>query len=431
MPDSTAPIGWRISKVRDLGEIQLGRQRSPSTESGANMVPYLRVANVYDGWIDYSDVLQMNFSPTEQQKYALRRGDILLNEGQSLELVGRSAVYDGPDDRYCFQNTLVRFRAGSAIDIAYARAMFKRWLDIGHFTKIAKQTTSIAHLGADRFAKLDALVPPLPEQRTIGQILNIVDTAILKTEQLIAKLKQMKQGLLHDLLTRGIDENGELRDPERNPAQFKASPLGLLPDCWKVLPCDTITAAPICYGIVQAGPYVPEGPFVLTIGDLKGDFRSGLHRTSPQIDKNYSRSRVRPSDLLLSIKGTIGKVAIVPAWYEGNISRDLARLRFIPSALPAFISQYMTSPIGQRRLELAIVGTTRAEISIHVLKRLLVPLASDEEQREIARRLEAADERISNEQAGAKKLRLLKQALMEDLLTGRVRVTPLLAEPPP
>src|SRR5262249_5137633 len=128
MPDDRVPSGWRFAKVRDLGEIQLGRQRSPSTENGANMVPYLRVANVYDGWIDYSDILQMHFSTTEQQKYALRRGDILLNEGQSLELVGRSAIYDGPDDHYCFQNTLVRFRAGAAMDVGYAHATFKRWL---------------------------------------------------------------------------------------------------------------------------------------------------------------------------------------------------------------------------------------------------------------------------------------------------------------
>ncbi len=72
-------------------------------------------------------------------------------------------------------------------------------------------------------------LPPLPEQRRIAEILDTLDEAIRKTEQVIAKLQQMKQGLLHDLLTRGIDDNGELRDPERHPEQFKDSPLGRIP----------------------------------------------------------------------------------------------------------------------------------------------------------------------------------------------------------
>ena len=73
-------------------------------------MPYLRVANVFDGWIDYSDVLEMDFTPTERETFSLLPNDLLLNEGQSLELVGRSSMYLGKPNRYCFQNTLVRFR---------------------------------------------------------------------------------------------------------------------------------------------------------------------------------------------------------------------------------------------------------------------------------------------------------------------------------
>jgi hypothetical protein len=197
------------------------------------MIPYLRVANVLDGYIDYSDVYRMHFSPTEQQKYTVRAGDILLNEGQSTELVGRSALYDGPENRYCFQNSLVNFRSGPSVHPPFARLVFKRWLDIGHFTTIVKQTTSMAHLGGERFANLEFPVPPLSEQRQIAAILDTIDDAIRKTEQIIAKLKQVKQGLLHNLLTRGIDDNGELRDPERHPEQFKDSVLGRIPKCWE------------------------------------------------------------------------------------------------------------------------------------------------------------------------------------------------------
>ena len=67
----------------DTGTVQLGRQRSPEHQTGNDIAPYLRVANVMDGYIDYSRrSVQMNFTPTERQVYDLRRGDILLNEGQ-------------------------------------------------------------------------------------------------------------------------------------------------------------------------------------------------------------------------------------------------------------------------------------------------------------------------------------------------------------
>jgi len=80
----TAQI-WRKVPLRELGHIQAGRQRSPQFTEGT-MRPYLRVANVFDGYIDTSDVLIMRFTDAEYRVYQLRHGDILLNEGQSREL---------------------------------------------------------------------------------------------------------------------------------------------------------------------------------------------------------------------------------------------------------------------------------------------------------------------------------------------------------
>ncbi len=88
-------------------------------------------------------------------------------------------------------------------------------------------------------------LPPLPEQRQIAAILDTIDDSIRKTEQVIAKLKQVKQGLLHDLLTRGIDDNGELRDPERHPEQFKDSPRGRIPRGWEMWSLEACVRAPI------------------------------------------------------------------------------------------------------------------------------------------------------------------------------------------
>src|SRR5262245_24824779 len=96
------PRGWVWTSVRDVGHVQLGRQRSPEHHSGRYMRPYLRVANVYEDRIQTDDVLSMNFDPADFERYRLEVDDILLNEGQSLDLVGRPAMYRGEVPGSCF-----------------------------------------------------------------------------------------------------------------------------------------------------------------------------------------------------------------------------------------------------------------------------------------------------------------------------------------
>lgn len=196
------PESWTLERVEEVGSVVLGRQRAPKYEKGPNIRPYLRVANVFDGWIDFSDILSMNFSPAEQVQYQLLAGDILLNEGQSLELVGRSAMYEGEPGAFCFQNTLVRFRCLPQKMIpVFARMIFKYWLDTGRFMTIAKQTTSVAHLGADRFAKMRIPVPPLEEQAAIAARFQSFTDRLKKEKENVAKLRLLKSGLSSDLLT--------------------------------------------------------------------------------------------------------------------------------------------------------------------------------------------------------------------------------------
>src|ERR1700733_9875716 len=130
----------RLFRIADIGTVALGRQRSQALETTRTQAPYLRVANVMDGFINYSNVLSMSFSAAERVFYELRAGDILLNEGQETDLIGRSAIYDGPPGMF-FQNTLIRFRPGPMICPSYAQAIFSHWRRNGNFGRVATQTT--------------------------------------------------------------------------------------------------------------------------------------------------------------------------------------------------------------------------------------------------------------------------------------------------
>ena len=398
------------------------------------MVPYLRVANVLDGCIDYSDVYRMHFTHADEKKYSLRKGDILLNEGQSTELVGRSAIFDGQEGEFCYQNSLVNFRCGPSVVPQFARAVFKRWLDIGHFTTIVKQTTSMAHLGGGRFARLDFPVPPLPEQRRIAEILDAVGDAIRKTEQLIAKLKQLKHGLLHDLFTRGIDENGALRDPVGRADQFRDSPWGSVPRSWSVgtLADHTEdirygTSAPSEAGVgsvpVLRIPNVQYGR--IDLEDLKFQ-----NPSSADLD----RFGVQPGDLLvIRTNGNphlLGRCAEVPREFRDRpclfasylIRVRLARARTIPS----FVALLLHSRPARGYIE-SRAATSAGNYNINTLQLRAMPvcLPSLNEQERIVASMHALERRLEFEAEEADKLRALKNGLTEDLLTGRVRVTNL------
>jgi type I restriction enzyme S subunit len=210
------PREWAIAPVASFGSVMLGRQRSPDKHTGRWPMPYLRVANVFDGFIEYSDVLEMDFTLSERQIYDLGPGDILLNEGQSLELVGRSALFDGEAGRYCFQNTLIRFRVYPENSAPFFRHLFKWYLDTSVFARIAKQTTSVAHLGADRFATMACIGVPSIEQGAIAARLDEMQRVIVGEQQRLEKMKGQRSGLSNDLLSGRIRVTAHLTATEQN-----------------------------------------------------------------------------------------------------------------------------------------------------------------------------------------------------------------------
>lgn len=161
------PSGWAWAGMRQVGEVQLGRQRAPQHHAGDNMRPYLRVANVFEARIDTTDVKSMNFTPEEFTKYRLRYGDILLNEGQTPELVGRPAMFRDEISDCCYQKTLLRFRAHSGVMPQFALTVFRAYMHNRRFTRAASITTNIAHLTAEKFVEIEFPLPPPAEQARI------------------------------------------------------------------------------------------------------------------------------------------------------------------------------------------------------------------------------------------------------------------------
>ncbi|MEO3875899.1 hypothetical protein ABGB18_44590 [Nonomuraea sp. B12E4] len=131
------------------------------------MRPYLRVANVYEDRIDTSDLMEMNIPPQDFERYRLEEKDILLNEGQSPEYLGRPAMYRGIPADVAFTNSLLRFRAKPGVLPEWALLVFRRHLHAGRFRCEARGTTTLTHLTATRLNRVDFPRPPLAEQELI------------------------------------------------------------------------------------------------------------------------------------------------------------------------------------------------------------------------------------------------------------------------
>ena len=257
-----------------------------------------------------------------------------------------------------------------------------------------------------------------------------------QTEAIIGKLKQVKQGLLHDLLTRGIDANGELRPPQSQaPHLYKESPLGWIPNGWAVGALGTwLEGRPKNgYSPQPAGRWT--GVQMLGLGCLTANgFEPRQLKDAPAGDPLVPKAFLAVGDLLMSRANTRELVGLVGRYHDVGTPccyPDLM-MRLIPTVHVSapFLELLLRSPQARRQIQASASGTSGSMVKIsssNVLG-LSVAMPSLPEQLRVLQCLDASDKLLISETAFVDQMRAMKSGLMEDLLTGRVRITPLLAD---
>ncbi|WP_291201523.1 restriction endonuclease subunit S [Hyphomonas sp.] len=206
---------------------------------------------------------------------------------------------------------------------------------------------------------------------------------------------------------------------------YKQTEVGEIPEDWSAERLGSIVdpEAPIRYGVVQIGKNVDDGVPIVPIKYMKKIASSPLHRSSKEIEGQYKGSRVIGGDVLVSVKGTIGRVGVVPQDFQGNIAREIARIRVLPFVDSNYVAFQIAHEQTQQRISQVIVGTTRLEFSIAAVRDFEIALPEEQaEQRAIAAVLLNVDETIIALERLVSKKRDLKQAAMQQLLTGETRL---------
>jgi type I restriction enzyme S subunit len=264
------------------------------------------------------------------------------------------------------------------------------------------------------------------EQTRIAHILSKADVAIAQTEALIAKYHRIKTGLIQDLLTRGIDKYGNIRSKATH--RFVVKNGIEVPEEWEVLRLkDCVTpGTTITYGIVQTGLHRPDGVQVLRTVDLKEDYidSSNLLRTSPEISNLFKRTILVEGDLVCNVRASVGDFNIIPKELEGvNTTRGVARISPRKEINNRYLLWFLKSETNKRQMELLIKGTTFIDINIADLREIFVCIPKDKvEQDKIADNLESILNKINKARLTLNKLQSLRVGLMQDLLSGKVRV---------
>ena len=401
MSDLPIRAEWCRTSVRDLIERKFTGP-SPTCEerqiaNGEEWGLLKTTAVTWDGWNESAHKVPPS-TYWANQSIEVHTGDVLITKAGPRNRVGVVVHVDSTQPRLMVSGKMVGLRPKRSVILPQVLAgLLSTSIIQEHLnTRTTGMAESQTNFSDEALLTTVLDVPSMPEQRRIAALLVLMDVQIRSRKRLIEKLELEVRGVLDELVST------------------------LLPsDFW---PLAELCVADICYGIVQSGDFVRGGVPVLAIRDLQGDFETGVHRTSRSIDAQYRRSRVAPGDVLLSIKGTIGRVGVAPDRYEGNISREIARIRFSSRVDPHFARSYLLSQMAHRELDLAVVGTTRAEVSIHVLKRLSFPAPDLKVQCKIAKAMAELEATLDSERAGLKKVQVVRRGVAEDLLTGKVSV---------
>ena len=411
------PEEWELAPVGRMGEVVTGKALAVNALGPQR--PYLRTKNVFDGRIDIDDVLSMPMSDAQFKQFALKHGDVLLNEGQSLELVGRCAIYRDEYPEPCaIQNQLLRFRAKPGASGEFASHLFRYSQRTGVFARVALQTTSIAHLGGKRFENLVLAWPPEPEQRAIAAALSDVDALLGGLGRLITKKRDLKQAAMQQLLT------GQTRLPG-----FHGE--------WEVKWLGDLFRFSGGYS-ASRDQLSTEGHCYLHYGDIHGSSKTTVDTDADFQDipkLNIPLNRVSRDSLLED-----GDVVFVDASEDDEgASKHVVVVnkdgRPFISGLHTIVAKaktselaheyrrycFQTAAIREQFLYYA-VGTKVSGISKTNIAKLTLPVPSVPEQAAIATVLSDMDAELSALEARRDKTRALKQAMMQELLTGKTRL---------
>lgn len=423
---------WIERPLNELAEIRVSNVDKKSLP-GEKPVLLCNYMDAYGNDYIRSDIAFMSAtaSVAEIAKFKVDAGDVVITkDSETPDDIGIPAVVmEQVESLVCGYHLALLKTKQELVDPGFLCKQLGSERAARYFGQRATGSTRYG-LSNGALGNVPILLPPLAQQRAISRVLSSIDAAIEKTEALIAKYQQIKAGLMHDLFTRGVLPNGQLRPLNAS----VPTPFGRIPAEWRlgsILELTDSLRQPILTGPfgadLGAADFVEEGVPVLRIGNVQQgrlDLDDLLY-VSVRKAATLSRYRIKEGDLLFARQGaTTGRNALANERVEGclinyhiiRVALDQAR------CAPLFVEAAFANEIIKRQIERDKGRGTREGINTAQLTSLAFPIAPVAEQRLIAGILSKHNRFLRAAEIELVSLHMKKLGLMQDLLTGKVQV---------
>ena len=343
-------------------------------------------------------------------KYELIENDILI--GMDGSLVGKNYAYlRSVDLPALLVQRVARLRVKEYFSSRFLYFLFgtDEWLT---YVETVKTSSGIPHISNGDIKAFHIPTPPLPDQQKIAKILTSVDEVIETTQAQIDKLKDLKTGMMQELLTNGIGHT-----------EFKDSPVGRIPADWEVKKFGDITLEHK-QGYYSKDKYTLNGTYLIRITDMQSPFISFAEMPKMLIsEKDKKAYKVLNGDFLFARSGAIGRYGIFDSNNEATFASYLIRFRFdLEKILNEFVGFWYESDVCQKQLGTITQGSSNININAQNIKELRIPIPVLNEQKKITQTILSIVKKINCAKLKLNSLKNQKKALMQDLLTGKVRV---------
>ncbi|WP_326823344.1 restriction endonuclease subunit S [Streptosporangium sp. NBC_01756] len=331
-----------------------------------------------------------------------QQGDVLLNS-TGTGTIGRSCIFNDLGDFMVDGHVTVLRVEPSCADPRWINSLLRSQWGQKHLeSHCYTGSTNQMELSRKELERTSVPVPPLVEQRRIAEILDALDTQIAHTERTISKSQEVKKGLLSELSSNYFSEG-------------EHSTLGELGEL--------ITSGSRGW----AEYYSDDGALFVRIGNLTREHinlrLTGKVFVRPPATSDGKRTSLHRDDVLISITADLGIIGVVPDGLgDAYVNQHIALVRLSPIVNPRWVGHMLASRHGQRQFQLGNDSGAKAGLNLPAISRICVPILGRDIEDHLAAMLDEQDARIHRLKGDREKLGLLKQGLMEDLLTGRVRV---------
>lgn len=410
---------WKELKLKDL--VDVDPEQLPSSTDADYTFFYIDISSVSSGNIDYpTHSIRYKDAPSRARK-TLKDSDILMSTVRP-NLKAFAQFKKKSKFNFIASTGFAVLRSKPNVNIGFIyHSLFSNSIEKQIETLVVGSNYPAINSSDVRNLKIN--IPSLTNQGRIAHILSTCDTLISQTQSAIAKYKAIKQGLLHDLFTRGLDATGRLRPTCREaPELYKASELGMIPRKWEVKRIEDCTKYVDYRG--KTPPKSDTGILLVTAKNIRFGY------IDYEISKEYifesafetamSRGKAVIGDVLITTEAPMGNVAQIDK--EGiALAQRVIKYQGYPNELNNdFLKLALMSDGFQKALMSEATGSTALGIKGSRLHKLKIIIPQIEEQKEIAKRVKIIDDKLKSEETLLQKYQSIKRGLMGDLLGGKV-----------